>query len=69
LRLIVVIALKRILHRPGIISPSDGPPPAQASQYASRLIAMAVSMVGSAQEVMVCMRCSTDDFQKYCNGD
>jgi hypothetical protein len=36
---------------------------------ASRLIAMAVSMVGSAQEVMACMRCSTDDFQKYCNGE
>ena len=35
---------------------------------ASRLIAMAVSLVGEAQSVMLEMRCSHAEFREYCLG-
>ena len=37
-------------------------------QTASRLIAMAVSLVGEAQSVMLEMRCSHAEFREYCLG-
>jgi hypothetical protein len=36
---------------------------------ASRLIAMAVSLVGDSRRVMEQMRCSEADFQLYCAGE
>jgi hypothetical protein len=36
---------------------------------ASRLIAMAVSLVGDSRKVMEQMRCSEADFQLYCAGE
>jgi hypothetical protein len=35
---------------------------------ASRLIALAVSLIGGATEVMKAMGCSAQDFQAYCSG-
>ena len=42
--------------------------PPRRPNTASRLISMAVSFVGPAH-VMNCMKCSAEDFQKYCNGE
>ena len=35
---------------------------------ASRLIAMAVSVLGSRDEVRALLKCSASDFRKYCEG-
>jgi hypothetical protein len=42
--------------------------PCKLPNTASRLIAMAASLVGSAHEVMVIMQCSEADFREYCDG-
>ena len=41
---------------------------ARPPSTASRLIAMAVSLVGEAQSVMLEMRCSHAEFREYCLG-
>ena len=48
-------------------SPSADPAPSKPST-SSRLISMAVSLVGEAQSVMLEMRCSHADFREYCLG-
>ena len=40
----------------------------QALDIAARLIAMAVSLAGSVQEVQACMRSTEADFLDYCAG-
>ncbi|MGH8635758.1 MAG: hypothetical protein ACREUZ_01335 [Burkholderiales bacterium] len=40
--------------------------PGKLPNTSSRLIAMAVSLVGEAQSVMLEMRCSSEDFLDYC---
>jgi hypothetical protein len=42
--------------------------PSKPPSCASRLIAMAVTLVGEAQSVMLEMRCSRVDFREYCLG-
>ena len=42
--------------------------PPKLPNTCSRLIAMAVSVVGEAQSVMLEMRCSQMDFREYCFG-
>jgi hypothetical protein len=42
--------------------------PSKLPSCSSRLIAMAVSLVGEAQSVMLEMRCSRVDFRDYCLG-
>jgi hypothetical protein len=42
--------------------------PDRLPNTASRLIAMAVSLVGSAQEVTAYMRSTEEDFRDYCAG-
>jgi hypothetical protein len=42
--------------------------PSKLPNTISRLIAMAVSLVGEAQSVMLEMRCSHVDFREYCLG-
>lgn len=42
--------------------------PPKLPNTCSRLIAMAVSLVGEPQLVLLEMRCSHDDFQEYCAG-
>ena len=42
--------------------------PPKLPNTASRLIAMAVSLVGEAQPVAVQMKCSQADFRRYCAG-
>jgi hypothetical protein len=40
--------------------------PGRLPNTSSRLIAMAVSLVGEAQSVMLEMKCSREDFLDYC---
>jgi hypothetical protein len=35
---------------------------------ASRLIALAISLLGSREEVRALLKCSASDFRKYCDG-
>ena len=42
--------------------------PPKLRNTTSRLIAMAVSLVGEAQSVMLEMKCSNADFRRYCDG-
>ena len=42
--------------------------PARLPSSSSRLIAVAVSLVGSAERVRTCMNCSQADFGDYCSG-
>jgi hypothetical protein len=42
--------------------------PGELPNTASRLIAMAVSLVGEAPQVRACMKCSDADFREYCEG-
>ena len=42
--------------------------PAKLPNTASRLIAMAVSLLGDADAVMKHMQCSRADFVRYCEG-
>jgi len=42
------------------------PSPSKVPNTTSRLIAMAVSLVGEAQSVMLEMRCSHAEFREYC---
>jgi hypothetical protein len=42
--------------------------PPRRPNTASRLISVAASFVGPAH-VMNCMKCSAEDFQKYCDGE
>jgi hypothetical protein len=42
--------------------------PSKLPNTASRLIAMAASLVGSAHAVMEIMKCSEADFREYCDG-
>jgi hypothetical protein len=35
---------------------------------ASRLIALAISILGSREEVRALLKCSASDFRKYCDG-
>lgn len=42
--------------------------PEKSPNTASRLIAMAVSLVGGGEEVMKAMGCPTENFQAYCSG-
>ena len=42
--------------------------PSQLPNCSSRLIAMAVALVGEAQSVMLEMRCSHAEFREYCLG-
>lgn len=41
---------------------------AKLPNTSSRLIAMAVSLVGEAHPVLLEMKCSSDDFREYCAG-
>jgi hypothetical protein len=50
------------------MDPSQEPIQPKAPTSASRLIAMAVSLVGEAQSVMLEMRCSHAEFREYCLG-
>lgn len=43
--------------------------PSNLPNTASRLIAIAVSLVGDSRRVMEQMRCSEADFQLYCAGE
>jgi hypothetical protein len=49
-------------------SPSVERTPARTPNTCSRLIDMAVSLVGGAQSVMLAMRCSHAEFREYCLG-
>lgn len=49
-------------------SPSVERTSANAPSTCSRLIGMAVSLVGEAQSVMLEMRCSHAEFREYCLG-
>jgi hypothetical protein len=40
-------------------------PPARLPNTSSRLIAMAASLVGAAEDVATEMRCSAEDFREY----
>jgi hypothetical protein len=42
--------------------------PPKLPNTSSRLIAMAVSLVGEAQSVALEMKCSNEDFLEYCAG-
>ena len=42
--------------------------PPKLPNTSSRLIALAVSLVGSGQAVSAKMRCTEDDFRDYCAG-
>jgi hypothetical protein len=42
--------------------------PPKLPNTASRLIAMAVSLVGESTKVMIAMRCSEADFHEYSDG-
>ena len=50
------------------MDPIQNPIQPKAPTSASRLIAMAVSLVGEAQSVMLEMRCSHAEFREYCLG-
>lgn len=50
------------------MDPIQEPIPPKPPTSASRLIAMAVSLVGEAQSVMLEMRCSHAEFREYCLG-
>jgi hypothetical protein len=42
--------------------------PAKLPNTCSRLIAMATSFVGSADDVKAIMKCADEDFRAYCDG-
>lgn len=50
------------------MDPIQDPIQRKTPTSASRLIAMAVSLVGEAQSVMLEMRCSHAEFREYCLG-